>query len=54
MLNKGWMAWAGPPRSVVLDRGVENRGKLQSLLKSHGTVLRYTRLESPNQLGRGE
>ena len=54
MLNRSWLAWAGPPKSVVMDRGVENRGRLQGLLKGHGSLLRFIGLGSPNQLGRGE
>ena len=50
----GWLSWAGAPETVTLDRGSENRGKFQAMLKSHGTLLRYTGLESPFQLGRGE
>ena len=51
MLNRSWLAWAGPPKSVVL---VENRGQLQGLLNGHGVLLRFIGLGSPNQLGRGE
>ena len=54
MLNRSWLAWAGPPKAVVMDRGVENRGQLQGLLKGHGVLLRFIGLGSPNQLGRGE
>ena len=54
MLNRSWLSWAGPPKSVVMDRGVENRGQLQGLLKGHGVLLRFTGLGSPSQLGRGE
>ena len=54
MLTRSWLAWAGAPKSVVMDRGVENRGQLQGLLKGHGVLLRFIGLGSPNQLGRGE
>ena len=53
MLNRSWLSWAGPPKSAVMDRGVENRGQLQGLLKGHGVLLRFIGLGSPNQLGRG-
>ena len=54
MLNRSWFSWAGTPRSAVMDRGVENRGQLQGMLKGHGVVIRFVGLGSPNQLGRGE
>ena len=47
LLNRSWLSWAGAPRSVIMDRGMKNRGRLQGLLRAHGTVI-------PNQLGRGE
>ena len=53
-LSSIWFSWAGPPETVVLDRGLENRGQLQRLLTSHGVLLRYIGVESPYQLGRGE
>ena len=49
-----WFSWAGPPESIVLDRGLENRGQLQKLMTAHGVQLRYIGVESPWQLGRGE
>ncbi|CAE7502298.1 TY4B-J, partial [Symbiodinium sp. CCMP2456] len=49
-----WLSWAGPPESIVLDRGLENRGQLQKLMTAHGVLLRYIGVESPFQLGRGE
>ncbi|CAE7224139.1 RE2, partial [Symbiodinium sp. CCMP2456] len=49
-----WLSWAGPPESIVLDRGLENRGQLQKLMTAHGVLLRYIGVESPYQLGRGE
>ena len=53
-LSTCWFSWAGTPESVVLDRGLENRGKLQELVRSHGILLRYIGVESAHQLGRGE
>ena len=49
-----WLSWAGPPETIVLDRGLENRGQLQKLVSAHGVLLRYVGVESPHQLGRGE
>ena len=49
-----WFSWVGPPGSIVLDRGLENRGQLQKLMTSRGVLLRYMGVESPYQLGRGE
>ena len=37
-----------------MDRGLENRGKLQDLVRAHGILLRYIGVESAHQLGRGE
>ncbi|CAE7219311.1 TY4B-J [Symbiodinium sp. KB8] len=53
-LSTCWLNWAGIPDSIVLDRGLENRGKLQQLVKAHGILLRYIGVESAYQLGRGE
>ena len=54
VLQERWMSWAGAPRAVVMDRGCENRGRLQHLLRTFGVEIRYIGLESPFQLGRGE
>ncbi|CAE7872935.1 RE2, partial [Symbiodinium necroappetens] len=53
-LSTCWLNWAGIPESIVLDRGLENRGKLQQLVTAHGILLRYIGVESAYQLGRGE
>ena len=53
-LLHGWISPYGPPEAVVCDRGMHNQGKLKDLLRSHGIRLRYTGVEAPYQLGRGE
>ncbi len=53
-LLQGWFAPFGAPRILTCDRGVHNRGRLQDLLRVHGIQLRYTGVEAPYQLGRGE
>ncbi|CAE7947914.1 RE2, partial [Symbiodinium sp. KB8] len=54
VLQERWFAWAGSPKTVTMDRGCENRGRLQAMLKAFGVEIRYIGLESPFQLGRGE
>ncbi|CAE7670799.1 RE2 [Symbiodinium microadriaticum] len=54
VLQERWFAWAGSPKTVTMDRGCENRGRLQAKLKAFGVEIRYVGLESPFQLGRGE
>ncbi len=53
-LLQGWFAPFGAPKILTCDRGVHNRGRLQDLLRVHGVQLRYTGVEAPYQLGRGE
>ena len=53
-LLQGWFAPYGPPEVVTCDKGVHNQGKLKDLLRTHGIRLRYTGIEAPFQLGRGE
>lgn len=53
-LMQGWFAPFGSPKILTCDRGVHNRGRLQDLLRVHGVQLRYTGVEAPYQLGRGE
>ena len=50
----GWIMAYGPPHSVVCDRGMHNQGRMKDLLRIHGIMLRYTGVEAPFQLGRGE
>ena len=50
----GWITPFGPPTSVVCDRGMHNQGRMKDLLRIHGILLRYTGVEAPYQLGRGE
>ena len=49
-----WFGWAGPPQSIVLDRGAHNRGIFAETVTSMGIELRYIGTEAPHQLGRGE
>ena len=49
-----WLGWAGPPRSIFLDRGAHNRGVFSETMTSMGIDLRYVGTEAPHQLGRGE
>lgn len=53
-LLHGWFAVFGPPKHLVCDRGMHNRGRLQDLLRINGVVIRHVGLEAPFQLGRGE
>ena len=50
----GWIAPFGPPQSVVCDKGMHNQGRMRDMLRIHGISIRYTGLEAPYQLGRGE
>jgi hypothetical protein len=49
-----WVVWAGLPRSVVVDRGLHNRGVFSRYLASHGITIRQAGLESAEQIGRTE
>ena len=49
-----WCSWAGPPRSIILDRGAHNRGVFAETVTSMGIELRYIGAEAAHQLGRGE
>ena len=53
-LRDGWIQWAGPPKSCLLDRGVHNRGRFVELLNAYGIEIRFGGLEAPYQLGRTE
>ena len=53
-LLNGWIVPFGPPEVIVCDRGMRNQGRLKDLLRVHGIRLRYTGVEAPFQLGRGE
>ena len=49
-----WMSWAGPPREVVSDRELHNRGEFSKELSSMGCQITQIGVESPEQLGRTE
>ena len=49
-----WFSWAGPPKTLVVDQGVANRGKLAALMSSQGVYLRYAGTEAAHQIGRAE
>ena len=49
-----WVSWAGDPRSVVVDRGLHNRGVFARHLAAHGVQIRQIGLEVAEQLGRTE
>ena len=49
-----WLNWAGPPKSIIVDRGLHNRGCFSELLTYHGVQMRFTGVEAHHQLGRGE
>ena len=40
-----WLNWAGPPRSVIVDRGLHNRGRFSELLMYHGVQIRFLELK---------
>ena len=37
-----WLNWAGPPRSVIVDGGLHNRGQFAELLMYHGIQIYAT------------
>ena len=49
-----WLNWAGPPKSIIVDRGLHNRGRFSELLTYHGVQMRFIGVEAHHQLGRGE
>ena len=49
-----WVSWAGYPKEIVCDRGLNNRGAFKKGLDANGVYLRNSGLEAPEQIGRGE
>ena len=54
IFQSSWMSWAGPPREVVSDRGLHNRGEFSKEMASMGCQVTQIGVESPEQLGRTE
>ena len=52
--QRTWLSWAGPPQSIVVDRGLHNRGRFAQLMSFHGIQIRFIGVEAHHQLGRGE
>ena len=50
-IQNGWFNWA---EKVVMDRGMENRGKMLEMLKAPGVIVRFIGVQASHQLGRGE
>ena len=48
------MSWAGPPREVVSDRGLHNRGEFLKELSLMGCQSTQIGVEIPEQIGRTE
>ena len=54
VFRRVWLNWAGPPKSIIVDRGLHNRGCFSELLTYHGVQMRFIGVEAHHQLGRGE
>ncbi|CAE7237433.1 RE2 [Symbiodinium necroappetens] len=54
MFSASWLAPFGPPKFLVCDQGVHNRGQFAALMASMGTQLRMVGARAPWQLGRTE
>ncbi len=52
--NRQWLAWAGTPVTLTLDRGTHNRGVFQAECEKRGIHFKFAAAESPHQLGRVE
>ena len=53
-INGSWFAWAGPPKHIVVDQGVHNKGRVIQLLQSNGVNIRQVGVAVPYQQGTGE
>ncbi|CAE7548535.1 unnamed protein product, partial [Symbiodinium necroappetens] len=54
MFSSSWLAPFGPPKFLVCDQGVHNRGQFAALMASMGTQIRVVGARAPWQLGRTE
>ena len=54
MFSSSWLAPFGPPKFLVCDQGVHNRGQFAALMASMGTQIRMAGARAPWQLGRTE
>ena len=53
-LLNGWFTPFGAPQIITCDKGMHNQGKLKDMMRAFGVRIRYTGVEAPHQLGRGE
>ena len=53
-LLKRWISWCGPPKNIVCDRGLHNRGILQQYMNEHGIPVIHAALEAPETIGKVE
>ena len=53
-LMNGWFTPFGAPQIICCDKGMRNQGKLKDVMRAFGVRIRYTGVEAPHQLGRGE
>ena len=49
-----WVSWAGFPKEVITDRGLNNRGVYAKELAAAGVITTSIGLEAPYQLGKVE
>ena len=49
-----WVSWAGLPKQIVADRGLNNRGVFLKEMSAAGVNCGIIGLEAPNQLGKTE
>ena len=49
-----WVSWAGYPKEISADRGLDNRGVLSKELSAAGVYTGNIGLEAPYQIGKVE
>ena len=54
VLTQRWASWAGYPKQLIADRGLNNRGAFARELAAAGVYASSTGLEAPYQLGKAE